>query len=93
MEGVIIQEISIEEDHIYMKIGIDESDTDFEMLTKNKNEFGKEWIDWFSKNNKSYLNLVADADMGVCFFFYGMTSYYNMTIELSTKEVKLLTLK
>lgn len=93
MEGVIVQEITIEEDNIYMKIGIDESDTDFEMLTSNKNEFGKEWINWFSKNNKSYLNLVADADMGVCFYFYGMVTHYNMTLELSPKEVKLLTLK
>lgn len=93
MEGVVVQEITIEKDHIFMKIGIDESDTDFEMLTSNKNEFGKEWINWFSKNNKSYLNLVADADMGVCFYFYGMDTHYNMTLELSPKEIKLLALK
>ena len=93
MEGVIVQEITIEEDHIYMKIGIDESDIDFEMLTNNKNEFGEDWIGWFSEQNKFYLSLVADADMGVYFYFYGMVTHYNMTIELSPKEVKLLTLK
>lgn len=93
MEGFIVQEITIKEDQIYMKIGVDESDIDFEFLRSNKNEFGKEWIDWFSKNSKSYLSLVADADMGICFYFYGMVTYYNMTLKLSPKEVKLLALK
>lgn len=89
MRGIVISEIELRDSSVYMKFLVD----DLNNLLSEEDNFGMEWIDWYSKNNKSYLGLVAEADMGIVFYFCDPISYYNTTIELTGREIKLLSLQ
>lgn len=89
MRGIVISEIELRKNSVYMKFLVD----DFQDLLNEEENFGMEWIDWFSKNNKQYLSLVAEANFGIIFYFCDPISYCDTTIKLTDREIKLLSLQ